>query len=106
MSLINGDAIAERELICERAGGGRIRVTLRIGRPYRASDVDWACPVEAEGLFGRLADIHGIDSFQALVLAQRLLRTLMYREVENGGTFWWADTHEELNIEEMFGRDI
>jgi hypothetical protein len=106
MSLKGGVAIAERQVICERSNGERIRVTLRIGKPFRASDVDWACPVEAEGLFENLADIHGIDSFQALVLAQGLLRSLMYGEIENGSTFWWAETHEQLNIEQMFGRDI
>lgn len=106
MSLRNSGAIAERMLICERAGGELLRVTLRVGKPYRASDVDWACPVDAEGLFERLADIHGIDSFQALVLAQGLLRNLVRGEIANGSTFWWADTHEELDVEEMFGRDI
>ena len=83
-----------------------MRVTLRIGKPYRASDVDWACSVEAEGLFERLADIHGVDSFQALVLAQGLLRTLLRGQISDGSTFWWAETHEQLDIEEMFGRDI
>lgn len=103
---LNGGAIAERALVCERPDGKRVRVTLRIGKPYRASDIDWACPVEAEGLFDRLADIHGIDSFQALVLAQGLLRTLMRGEIADGSIFWWADTHEQLDVEEMFGRDI
>ena len=79
---------------------------MRVGQPYRASDIDWACPVEMEGLYGRLADIHGVDSFHALILAQGLLRNLMRREIEDGGTFWWADTHEEIDIEEMFGRGI
>jgi hypothetical protein len=106
MSLGNSIAVAERALICERPGGERVRVTVRIGKPFRAGDDDWACPVEAEGLVGRLADIHGVDSFQALILAQGLLRNLMRREAEDGSTFWWADTHEQLNVEEMFGRDI
>jgi hypothetical protein len=106
MSLAKSDAIAERRLMCERANGERIRVTLRIGKPYPASDVDWACPVQAEGLFDLLADIHGIDSFQALVLAQGLLRNLMHHEMEEGSTFWWAETHERIDIDEMFGRDI
>jgi hypothetical protein len=100
------DAIAQRVLVCEREGGDRVKVTLRIGKPYQVSDSDWACPVEAEGLFGRLSDIHGIDSFQALVLAQRLLRTLMHGEIADGSTFWWADTHEELDVEEMFGGGV
>ena len=103
---MSDNAVAEREVICERPDGKRIRASLRIGRPYRASDVDWACPVEAEGLFNRLADIHGIDSFQALVLAQGLLRNLMRGEIADGSTFWWANTHEEIDVEEMFGRDI
>jgi len=106
MSLENRPAIAQRELMCERPNGTRVRVTLRIGQPYPASDFDWACPVEAEGLFERLADIHGIDSFQALILAQGLLRNLMRSAVEDGSTFWWTDTHEQLDIEEMFGRDV
>ena len=106
MSLESANVVAERVLICERANGERVRVTLRIGKPYRASDVSWACPVEADGLFERLADIHGIDSFQALFLAQGLLRNLMRGEAENGSSFWWADTHEELDVDEMFARDI
>ena len=71
------DVVAERRLVCELAGGERIIVTLRLGRPSRSSDVDWACPVALEGLRRRLADIHGVDSFQALMLAQGLLRQLM-----------------------------
>ena len=59
------DAIAERTLVCLKPNGERIPVTLRIGKPYRASDVDWACPVALDGLQSKLADIHGIDSFQA-----------------------------------------
>jgi hypothetical protein len=97
------NAVAERSIVCERRGGERVCVTLRIGMPYRVSDADWACPVEAEGLFGRLVDIHGIDSFQALVLAQGLLRNLLRHEAEDGSIFWWADTHERLDIDEMFG---
>lgn len=106
MSLEKANIVAEREIICERANGERVRVTLRIGKPYRVSDGDWACPVEAVGLFERLTDIYGVDSFQALFLAQSLLRNLMRGEAENGSAFWWADTHEKIDVDEMFGRDI
>jgi hypothetical protein len=51
MPLDADGVVAERSIVCERTDGQRIRVTLRIGRPYRSSDVDWACPVEAERLF-------------------------------------------------------
>ena len=106
MALEGDSVVAQRSIICERSAGERIRVTLRIGKPYRSSDVDWACPVEADGLFGRLVDIHGVDSFQALILAQGLLRNLLRHEAEDGSIFWWADTHERLDIDEMFGREF
>jgi hypothetical protein len=56
------EVIAERALVCEGANGKRTLVTLRIGRPYRSGDIDWACPVALAGLYKRLADQHGIDS--------------------------------------------
>jgi uncharacterized protein DUF6968 len=100
--LERNDVVAERHIVCDRPDGERIHVTLRIGKPYRASDVDWACTVEAEGLFGELADIHGVDSFQALVLAQGLLRNLLRHEAQNGSTFRWPDSQQPLDIEGMF----
>src|SRR5207237_10633452 len=80
------DAIAERTLVCIRPDGKRIPVTLRIGKPYRASDVDWACSVSLEGLQPKLGDIHGVDSFQALMLVQKLLLQLMSGVIEVGAS--------------------
>ena len=99
-------AIAEREVIYVRPNGERIAVTLRIGKPYRASDVDWACPVAAEGLYFKLADIHGIDSLQALALAQKLLLQLMAGAIEDGGSFRNVDDDSPIDIRQLFATGI
>jgi hypothetical protein len=100
------DAIAERTLICVKASGERVPVTLRIGRPYPASDVDWACPVALYGLEAKLPDMHGVDSFQALMLAQKLLLQLMTGVVENGGRFEDDEDGSPIDINKLFAAGI
>src|SRR5712691_2175872 len=100
------DAIAERALVCIKPDGKRIPVTLRIGKPYRASDVDWACPVALEGLQPKLGDIHGVDSFQALMLAQKLLLQLMSGVIEDGGSFRNEDDDSPVDINKLFAAGI
>jgi len=99
-------AIAERGGIYIKPNGERVSVTLRIGTPYRASDVDWACPVAAEGLYSKLTDMHGIDSFQALALAQRLLLQLMAGAIEDGGSFRNVDDDSPIDIKQLFATGI
>ena len=96
------EAIAQRELMCVKPTGERTAVTLRIGVPYPASEVDWACPVELEGLHTRLSDIHGVDSFQALMLAQGLLRRLMLHVVAEGGSFRNVQDDSLVDIARLF----
>jgi len=100
------EVIAERQLMCEMPGRERTEVTLRIGKPYQSSDVDWACPVALEGLYTTLADQHGIDSFQALMLAQSLLRQLMAGVIEDGGCFRFVDNDAVVDLEVLFARGL
>jgi hypothetical protein len=96
------DVIAQRAVVWVKSDGERVPVTLLIGMPYRASDVDWACPVAADGLYAKLGDIHGIDSFQALVLAQKLLRQLMNGAVKDGGTFRNVEDDSAIDVSTLF----
>ena len=96
------EAIAQRALICLKSNGKRTAVTLRIGKPYPSSDVDWACPVGLEGLHSRLSDIHGVDSFQALMLARQLLLQLMRGVIEDGGSFRNLDDDSVVDVERLF----
>jgi hypothetical protein len=81
--------IAERKLIAVRTDTGeRKEVTYRVGTPYRAFGEDFAsCPVEFEGMFGKLADSKGVDEFQALNLASDLDGILM--KLKGKYEFYW-----------------
>jgi hypothetical protein len=91
------DAIAERKLVCIVQSGDRIPFTIKLGRPYQSSDVDWACPVALDGLERRLADIHGIDAFQSLMLARKFAFTLLSARAEKGAKF--VDSEDGSNVE-------
>ena len=84
VSVVAG-SVASRKLWAECPKRGGFEIELRIGVPYPVSDVEWACPVGLSGLHDRLRDQHGIDSWQVLMLAQRLARTLLQAFVEDGG---------------------
>ena len=96
------ETIAQRVLRCVKPGGERTTVTLCIGSPYQASDVDWACPVRLEGLHSRLSDIHGVDSFQALMLARRFLLQLMTGVIEAGGSFRNLEDDSVVDVATLF----
>lgn len=100
------ESIAEKQLVCEQSSGERVMVTLRLGKPYRSSDVDWACPVSLDGLYKSLADQHGVDSFQALMLAQSLLRQLMAGVIEDGGCFRFIEEDSVVNLDALFARGL
>jgi hypothetical protein len=99
-------AIATRELVGERAGGERFNIIIRIGEPYQVNDVSWACPVAVDGVDTRLADMHGIDSWQALLLAISLVRSRLEHFLETGGKLYWPEESScEITLRDIFGKD-
>jgi hypothetical protein len=92
-----GPVIAERKLVCIEPSGSRIPFTVRLGTPYENPEGDWACPVSLEGLEPGLADIHGADSFQALMLARRLAFQLLMGRAKEGARF--VDPEEDYDVE-------
>lgn len=100
------EIIAERKLTGIDKAGEEFTICIRVGRPYKASDVDWACPVEALGLRNKLADQHGVDSFQAIVLAFGLLQSLINEFIAGGGRVLGLDGKQEVNVLELFKSGI
>ena len=96
------ETVASSKLVCVRANGDRANVIAEIGRPYDTGAGDWACPVGLRGLYDRLADIHGLDSLQALCLAASLLRKLLTSFVDEGGRVLDREDGRDLNIDAMF----
>jgi hypothetical protein len=95
--------LAQRMLVGRSADGTQVDIEIQIGTPYRDGE-DWACPVSITPLYDRLADIHGIDSFQAVSLALRLVHRLLENFKEKGGTLSYPEG-DEFVLDEDFSLD-
>jgi hypothetical protein len=94
--------IATRELFAEDASRGQFSIRVCVGHPYEVNTGEWACSVALEGLYSRLADQHGVDAFQSLMLAQRLARTLLLGFVEDGGTLLDSHGGRAVSVQDLF----
>jgi hypothetical protein len=94
---------ASRKLWAECPKRGSFEIEVQVGVPYSISDSEWACPVGLAGLHERLRDQHGNDSWQALMLAQRLARTLLEAFVEDGGKLFVSRGGEAFDAVRFFG---
>ena len=94
--------IAERVVALVPAVGHRKLISLKVGRPRLATDGSWACPVVADGLRSNLGPIHGVDSWQAMQLAQQFLLSLLNTELEKGAKLLWPDEPEPMSLDQLF----
>jgi len=93
--------IAVKKLYLKNTDDEVKEVNLGIGQPYQKADGSWACPIQLKGLFEDLADVSGEDSFQALMLAQNLARTLLNALVEKGwNVYSYGD--KEVDVDAFF----
>jgi hypothetical protein len=93
--------IAERTLYLKNTDEEVKEVNVCIGQPYQRVDGSWSCPILLKGLFEDLSDISGEDSFQALMLAQNLARTLLNAFAEKGwNVYSYAD--KEVDVDTLF----
>ena len=97
-------AIASRTLVAIDAAGREFALTIGIGAPYQISEREWACPLSMAGLYERLHDAHGVDSWQALQLAVRLIDDLLAHFIEQGGRLYLPEGREPVSLEELFPR--
>jgi len=86
-------AVAERQLVLVTAGGQRPLIA-RLGEPVQdvpsASGDDWRCPIQIEGWEHTPPPGVGVDSFQALLGAIKLLSAYLTQiERQTGGVLHW-----------------
>ncbi len=84
MRVADPSFIASEELLWCKADGSEIKLTARVGVPYRADGDHYRCPVELVGLDGRYPDVAGDSSMQAICLATNLLARRLTDLLENG----------------------
>jgi hypothetical protein len=95
--------IATRDLAGIDSSGREFPIKLGIGAPYRIDGGDWACPMALEGLHSlRERGLVGVDSFQALLLAQRLAKQLLESHVEKGGQILDGPAGAPVSLERIF----
>src|SRR6185295_3147663 len=96
--------VASRNLVAIHPAQGETPLRIAIGLPYKYGENEWACPVALEGLYETLRD--GEDSFQALMLAQKLARMLLNDFVEKGGKLLDAPNGDSVNVERLFSSGV
>ena len=94
--------IASRTLTGFDQSRGTFEIRICIGVPYEVGVDEWACPVALEGLHSALHDAHGIDAFQALMLAQGLARQLLGYFIEDGGKLLYEPGGAVVSVADLF----
>jgi hypothetical protein len=98
------EIVATTTVDCVNSLGEHAQVIVEIGRPYRAPEGEWACPVAMRGLHNSLRDVRGEDSLQALCLAASLVRMLLTAFVEDGGKIFFLNSDSEYNLDSTFSK--
>lgn len=96
------DIIAERDLAGIGPEGTKFQITLKLGRPYMVEGEEWACAVGAIGLYKRMREVHGNDSFQALMRAIKMARRLLEYFIEDGGSLVAEEDGTPVEIAAIF----
>lgn len=97
------EVLAERTIECTYPDGTLRTVTLKLGKPQPAPEMDWLCFVDAEGLTNWTSPkvLFGVDAWQALFLAASFLIKQFRHHVRiNGINLRWADTGAELSFDD------
>jgi hypothetical protein len=95
--------IATRNLTGVDSSGREFSIKLGIGAPHRIDGGDWACPIALEGLYSLRKDgVVGVDSFQALMLAQRLAKQLLEAHIQKGGHILDGPGGAPVSLERIF----
>ena len=81
--------VATRSFVGRTLERGEFDIMGAVGMPYPCGEGEWACPVFLTPLFDQLPDIRGVDSFQALSLALKLIHSLLEGFIEQGGTLFF-----------------
>ena len=93
--MIRKEVLAERILFLKDEAGAKRKIAVRIGAPYwirRSREA--ACSVEIYGLYEDLADIHGVDFFQAIELAITFVSKLLAARRSKHQKLYWPNGTE------------
>ena len=89
-----GTIIARRELRYDDADRGEHPVEVLIGLPFESvAGSEWSCPWQIVGLGNEeIRTGHGIDAFQALQIAMKMIGVNLYVRSDKGSRLRWLDS--------------
>jgi len=96
------ELIAERTIYAVSEDGHGFEIRLMIGKPYQTDSGEWACPLALSGLHDRLHDMYGIDSWQSMIVAIRLMKLLLGFFIEAGGKLFTEQGCDEISLDDIF----
>lgn len=93
--------IAQRERFSIDKDGNAKRVKVAIGAPYPISPQEWGCAVLLVGFYGELREQRGVDSWQAMQLALRLVVQLLDDFTHSGGKLYCGRSGMPISANEF-----
>jgi hypothetical protein len=100
---MSNDVISELSVSFVHPDGRKVAGRIWIGRPEVVDEVESRCPVGLDGLWDRLPPISGCDTLQALLLAVRLVGSLLRDFHESGGQVLHSENDEPVDLGAYFG---
>ena len=78
------EPIASLQMVRLSPSGERVPVRVDIGKPLYDERGSWACPIVLTSIDGKIREIHGEDSMQALCLGVRFIHSMLQSELNRG----------------------
>jgi hypothetical protein len=88
--------------------GTRRPGAIGLGKPYLVDDIEARCPVRLEGLHPEIAYVAGADALQCVLLAARLVGSLLQSFIDRGGAVLVDDgegAEVDFPLDSYFGTD-
>lgn len=101
--MIDTTVIAWEKIVLVRANGKVQPLTLGIGKPFFESEEVWRCRAKMDGLNDTDPLVAGNDSWSALFIAIKYLKSRIQKEVNAGATLHRGENGKPCTIEELFG---
>ncbi len=99
------DFMAETIIDARDEKGAGLQFRFAIEAPKQIDEESWGCGLLMQGITDRAHHrIVGIDAWQALTLALRMVEQMLTYFVEDGGSLFWEGSDAPLKVSEVVPR--
>ena len=98
--------IVETTIHAVSVKGQATQFRFAIDAPVKIDEESWGCALTMPGLTGCPHHIVGVDAWQSLLLAIRLVEQTLTYFVEDGGRLYWEPGGEPMNVGDVIPRFV